>query len=393
MVRRTTAQCALELAEHLNTRVIAEVPVRQWVLTVPPPVRYLLAYNTGLLAEVATIFVHAVFAHLRVVARRTLKLSKTALIAPAAVCVPQRFNSALGLSPHLHTLVADGVWIRSEPGATPHFHALPEPSKVEITAVAWSCCERTVKRLRKQGLWLDAEPGDDRFAQEQPLLASLASASIAGLLATGRNAGTRPMRLFGRVARDAEGRGDKAPKNAYGFDLHAGTRAAGRDRKARERLSRYLLRPPLSNDRLTQTSGGKYRVALKRAWDDGTTALVLSGQELMARLVLLVTPPKVHTVRYFGGWARRSKLRPFIVPFVAATSAVETNASAKVGAGSHCRHRYRLSWAQALAKVFEIDVTVCPRCNEKSMRRIAVFHDPKVLRAIAEAIERKGKPP
>ncbi len=55
------------------------------------------------------------------------------------MCVPQRFNSGLGLAPHLHALVADGVWTQSE-----------------LAAVAWSVCERTVKLLKKRGQWLDA---------------------------------------------------------------------------------------------------------------------------------------------------------------------------------------------------------------------------------------------
>jgi len=224
------ASCAarrmLDVATHLCAHVIPDVPVRQWVITVPPPVRYLLAYNAALLAAVTRIFVHAVFAHLRRVARRELVLAKGARIEAGAVCVPQRFNSALGLSPHLHTIAADGVWVQSEPGASPTFHALPEPSKGEIAAVAWSTCERTVKLLQKRGLWLDADPSDDLLAQEQPLLAALATASIAGVLAMGSNAGQRPMRLFGQAARDAGSAHEKAPKNAYGFDLHAGARAA-----------------------------------------------------------------------------------------------------------------------------------------------------------------------
>jgi hypothetical protein len=45
----------------------------------------------------------------------------------------------------------------------------------------------------------------------------------------GKNAGKRVIRLFGVAAREQEGHGDdKAPKNAYGFDLHAGRRHAGR---------------------------------------------------------------------------------------------------------------------------------------------------------------------
>ncbi|MEK7706288.1 MAG: transposase, partial [Myxococcota bacterium] len=250
---------------------------------------------------------HAVFAHLRQVARRELTLPENVRIEAGAVCVSQRFNSALGLAPHLHALVADGVWVQSSPDAQPSFHALSAPSKGELAAVAWSVCERTVKLLKKRGQWLDADPSEDRLAQEQPLLAGLASASIAGLLATGPNAGQRPMRLYGRAALSVEEREQKAPRNAYGFDLEAGARASATDKKARERLCRYLLRPPLSNDRLTRTEEGKYRIALKRAWNNGTSAIIVSGEELLGRLALLVPPPRVHTTRYFGVWAPRSR--------------------------------------------------------------------------------------
>lgn len=61
--------------------------MRQWVITVPPPLRYLLA-------AVTSIFVHAVVAHLRRVARRELVLAKGAPIEAGAICVPQRFTSA-----------------------------------------------------------------------------------------------------------------------------------------------------------------------------------------------------------------------------------------------------------------------------------------------------------
>jgi hypothetical protein len=82
------ASCAarrmLDIGTHLCGDVIAEVPTRQWVLTVPMPVRYLLAYNAELLGEVIHVFVHAVFAHLRATARRELGLAKNARIEAGA---------------------------------------------------------------------------------------------------------------------------------------------------------------------------------------------------------------------------------------------------------------------------------------------------------------------
>jgi Putative transposase/Transposase zinc-binding domain len=387
------ARRMLDVVTHLCAHVIPEVPVRQWVITVPAPVRYLIAYNAELLARITSIFVHAVFAHLRQVAWRELDLPEGAKIEAGAVCVPQRFNSALGLSPHFHLLAADGVWIQSEPNAPPTFRALPEPSQGEIAAVAWATCERTVKLLQKRGLWADADAGEDSLAQKEPLLAALATASINGMLAMGPNAGQRPMRLFGRAARSEDERYEKGPKNAYGFDLHAGARASASDRKARERLCKYLLRAPLSNDRLTRTANGQYTIALKRIWDDGTAAIVVTGQELLARLALLVPPPRAHTTKYFGAWAPRSKLRRLIVP---CSPAAPAPLRADGSRCSHHQNRYRLSWAQALAKSFDLEISQCPRCGEKGLQQIAVIRDAGVLHAMLASIDRiarEARPP
>jgi Transposase zinc-binding domain len=104
------ASCAakrmLDIATHLCHQVIANIPVRQWVITVPHPIRYLLAYDAGLLTCVIHIFVRAIFAHLRQVAYRELDIPPKAKILPGAICVPQRFNSAMGLAPHFHAIVS-----------------------------------------------------------------------------------------------------------------------------------------------------------------------------------------------------------------------------------------------------------------------------------------------
>jgi hypothetical protein len=245
--------------------------------------------------------------------------------------------------------------------------------------------------LRQHGLWLDADPNADRFALAEPFLASIAPSSIAGLLCMGPNAGQRPMRLFGRAARSDEERSDKGPKNGYGFDVHAGVRAAAKDKKARQRLCRYLLRPPLSNDRLRRTDGGRYEITLKRPWDDGTSAIVVSGHELLARLSARVPPPRVHTIRYVGVWAPRATWRPLVLP--AAASDDKPTADKDAMPPCERKHGYRLTWAQALAKVFEVDVTSCPRCKQKGRQQIAVITDAQVLRGMLAAMERKGEPP
>lgn len=52
-------------AAHLVDRVLPRVPVRQWVLSLPFGLRYRLAYDRELTADVLRVFVRAVFASLR----------------------------------------------------------------------------------------------------------------------------------------------------------------------------------------------------------------------------------------------------------------------------------------------------------------------------------------
>src|SRR5437870_13901819 len=54
-----------DTAAHLVDRVLPEVPVRQWVLSLPFALRYRLAYDARLVSEVLRIFVQAVFGSLR----------------------------------------------------------------------------------------------------------------------------------------------------------------------------------------------------------------------------------------------------------------------------------------------------------------------------------------
>jgi hypothetical protein len=56
----------------------------------------------------------------------------------------------------------------------------------------------------------------------------------------------------------------------------------------------------------------------------GAYQLVLTGQDLLKRLALLVPRPYVHLVRYHGVFAPRSRWRPWIVPKAPAqTTAVD----------------------------------------------------------------------
>ncbi len=54
-----------DTAAHLVERVLPEVPVRQWVLSLPFALRYRLAYDASLTTAVLGVFVRTVFASLQ----------------------------------------------------------------------------------------------------------------------------------------------------------------------------------------------------------------------------------------------------------------------------------------------------------------------------------------
>jgi len=106
---------------------------------------------------------------------------------------------------------------------------------------------------------------------------------------------------------DPEPRGDsRGAANAGGCSLHAGLDIPPHQRDKLERLCRYVSRPPMALERMAPTSTGQVRYALKTAYRDGTTHIVLEPLDLMARLAALVPPPRMHLTRYHGVFAPHS---------------------------------------------------------------------------------------
>ncbi len=132
-----------DTAAHLVDRVLPEVPVRQWVLSLPFALRYRLAYDAPLTSEVLNLFLRTLFASLR---RRARKQWGVRRAQCGAVTFVQRFGSAAAnLNVHFHSLVLDGVYEVTGAGPT-RFHPLPPPDDGEVARVVVA----TARRLAPQ---------------------------------------------------------------------------------------------------------------------------------------------------------------------------------------------------------------------------------------------------
>ena len=94
---------------------------------------------------------------------------------------------------------------------------------------------------------------------------------------------------------------------------------------------------------------------------------------MLEKLSALVPPPRLHLIRYHGVLAPASADRAQIVPGPSPlTSASDVCDGGSGQANDHHRHGHRVEWARLLARVFQIDVTVCPSCGGR-MKLIAAL--------------------
>ncbi len=385
-----------DTAAHLVDRVLPEVPVRQWVLTLPFALRYRLAYDAALTSRVLREFVREVFCSYRRRARRSGPIRRP---RGGAVTFIQRFGDALNLNVHFHTLMLDGVYERyGEPGM--RFRALPPPEDDEVRRIAERVAGRVARLMERRGLGTDADPSvADPLASAQPRLAGLAADSVRGL-APG---GSRPARRGDRIDPEDLSAPPATPRcaAAMGFTLHADVAVPARDRRRLERLCRYVARPPVATDRLQRLPDGRLVYRLRHRWRDGTTQIVFEPHQLLARLVPLIPAPRAHQVRYHGVLAPCAGWRDRVVPGGphpgdAARTARRRNApdeeAGSSGPAGNSRPLRRYPWADLLRRVFALDVLECPDCGGR-MRILSAIHPPEATRAILQCLGLPSRAP
>jgi len=390
-----------DTAAHLVDRVLPEVPIRQWVLSLPFGLRYRLAYDADLVSDVLRIFVRAVFGLLR---RRARIPSGSRLPRCGAVTFIQRFGDALNLNVHFHMLVLDGVYAVDEKGLI-HFHPAAPPSDAEVARVAARILRRLERLLERRGLGPRADPEEaDSLERTQPMLSELYGASVSGRVATGPRAGRRVTRVGDRI--DVAGTSAiTGPGCAAisGVSVHANVRIPAHDRMRLERLCRYAARPPVAAERLSLLPDGRLLYRLRHRWRDGTSHVIFEPVELVEKLAALVPPPRFNLVRYNGVLAPAAGWRSLIIPRGSETDdpvphpgcPASEHALPQEAESSPittaCRPR-NYSWAELMRRVFAVDVLECPRCHSR-MRILAAIHPPDAIRKILDCLGLASRPP
>ena len=362
-----------ETAAHLVDAVLPVKPIRQWVISFPIPIRLCLAVRPKIMARALEITHSAIANHYRKKANLPKPQANT-----GAVTLIQRFGGSLNLNVHFHMLCIDGCYELGADKEPVDFWTADPPTKPELELVLEQIIKRLTRYLEKQGI-IAKDPDQDLQLEipDEDTLAKLQSSSVTYRFATGPRKGKKALVL--RAFQDGDHNSSSGlVAKLSGFSLHAGVAAKADERDKLEKICRYIARPAVALERLTTNDQGEVIYRFKKPWDDGTTAIKMTPMELMEKLASLVPRPRVHLTRYHGALGPHYKHRKQIVP-------QKTEPPAKLEAAAEGdkppKDKKRISWARLLKRVFDIDVSTCPKCTGK-MRIIAAIEDPKVIRKI-----------
>jgi hypothetical protein len=184
-----------------------------------------------------------------------------------------------------------------------------------------------------------------------------------------------------------------------GFSVHNRVRVEPEDQPAVERLARYIMRPPISLERVQWGGEGVVHYRAKKGHDGrtlppGDAAEAFDPAEFVARVIMHIPEPRRHLVRYYGWYSNVSRGRRrkagaeqgvALIPPPVSRDEIRT------------ARALRRSWAQLIKRIYEVDPLRCPSCGSE-MKVIAFITEHEVADAIlrhlakAEAKTPRGPP-
>ena len=189
-----------------------------------------------------------------------------------------------------------------------------------------------------------------------------------------------------------------------GFSVYQGQPVLPGDTASREKLSAYLLHPPLSLDRLSY-DGPNGTVDYRPKSSPGHPLFADDAPhqdplEVLASVCDHIPPPGQQLIRYLGRYSNKSRgLRKKAAQSAAAATdpcpslpAVESSPDPD---DTPYRKACRRTWAKLIEKIYLVSPLVCPKCGF-DMKIISFIEDQTVVRKILQHLglwETQPRPP
>jgi hypothetical protein len=330
------AKRGAKLAAFLEQEVLEPVQHVQWVFTTPKMLRPYFLHHRELIGELCRAAYETI--------RELMSAAAATMLRPGFVAVVQTFNSDLRFHPHIHGIASAGGW-----DAEGKWIPLPA---IDSRSAELLFRHKVLALLRDRGL-LD----DDRIA----LLLSWTDHT--------------------------------------GFSVDNSVVVDASDTAGLARLARYLMRSPVSLERLRwDDATGSILYRPKHGHDDHDLEVAAPIEErwepleFIARLLLHVAEPRRHMVRYYGAYAAVVRARRRHDLEAANPTSPAPEAAHAPEHDTPCRQELRRRWADLIRRVYEIDPLICPRCGAR-MRIIAFITDLDEIHKILAHLHRTGRDP
>jgi hypothetical protein len=327
------AKRAAATAALLAENVLEEVGHAQWVFVIPKMLRPYFLHHRELLGGLAR-------AAWETVRELTVAATGEESLRPGMVAVVQTAGDLANWHPHVHALVSRG---------------------------GWTC----------DGEWIPLAYVDEHAAELLYRHKVMRMLQEEGLLTEERT----ELLLSWRHT---------------GFSVHNRVRVEPEDQSAVERLARYVMRPPISLERMQWSGDGEVFYQPKgghdgRARAPGYTAEAYDPAEFLARVIMHIPEPRRHLVRYYGWYSnvsRGKRLR-------------DEEEARLLGEGTGCAsggkredgpdaRAMRRAWAQLIKRIYEVDPLVCPSCGGE-MKVVAFITGHEVVDKILRHLKRRGE--
>ena len=371
------AKRMIESSALLIDNVLPRQPMRQWVLSVPFPLRFLFANQPRVMSKVLGIIHRVISTYLIKKAGFSKKTART-----GAVTLIQRFGSALNLNVHFHMLFLDGVYIDDMESGKQQFIAVSKHHSEDISRLVHQMSIRIARYLTRAGLIESDESGYLSGTMTDNEMTEHQSYSIHYRIAAGPQKGKKVFSIQTRPPVVEEPKNNELQAAHSGFSLHAGVRALAHERDKLERLCRYILRPPVAMHRLSLTPSGHICYQLKTPYRDGTTHVAFEPLDFISKLAALVPSARVNLTRFFGVFAPNSSHRANII-IRKNSKKISENETQTAG-----EKRGAMTWAARLKRAFNIDIKTCQACGG-AVKVIACIDDPVVINKILNHLEVK----
>ena len=316
----------VQFGHHLKEAVLYPVPHRQYVFSIPKILRKFFLYDRKLLGRLSQCAAKSLRKYLKLILGK-----KTGI--PGVVISIQTFGDYVRWHPHLHALVADGLFLESG-----SFLVMPT---VDLRPLRELFRAHVLKMLKKEGLIDD---------------------SLIKLLMSWRH--------------------------VSGFNVHHEVRIKPHDEKGMENLAQYIIRNTFSLEKLKYERGDLsviYRSKMSHG-KNKRNFQVFSPLEFIASITQHIPEPSFQLVRYYGWYSNRmrgDRKKQEERGKGRRESGSETVEDVKVINIRNYRPKRipQLMWRECIKKIWEVDPLVCPKCTGE-MKIISFIYKKTVIKKI-----------